>query len=277
MLILAGGLQDIKFEPGKPLHLIDWFFAALDSGNTTDLPETSRLSPRASLLPGLGDLMLDTLIVLFWVMIIFSILFFIISPAYRRELMRMMGLIIFLVLVLPRIAERMAQQPTIGEDEAAGRYALGEASAPQAPSFVQNPPEWLFITVNVVLLFILLGAAFFLWRRFRPKSDAQAVVVREVKQAISNLDSGLELKDVVMTCYAKMCQGIQDSQQIRRHRAMTPREFEVHLSNAGISSAHIGELTRLFEGVRYGAKSSNPATENEARICLQSILEAYGD
>jgi hypothetical protein len=277
LLILASGLPDLHFKPGKPLNLIDWLFASLDSGNAVGLSETSRLTPRASLFPGLGEMMLNTLIVLFWVMIIFSILFFIISPQYRRELMRMLGWIIFLVLVLPRIAEKMAQEPPTGESEVAGGYALGEASIPQPPAFVENPPEWLFMALNIVLLIILLGGAFVLWRRFRPKSDARAVVVREVRQAISNLESGLELRDVVIACYAKMCQGLQDSQKIRRHQAMTPREFEAHLSNAGITSAHIGELTRLFEGVRYGANSSDSATENEARICLQSILEAYGD
>jgi hypothetical protein len=58
---------------------------------------------------------------------------------------------------------------------------------------------------------------------------------------------------------------------------MTPREFESHLSRAGITSSHIQQLTLLFEGARYGAEPTDPVKEQTAKQCLQVILQAYGD
>ncbi len=277
LLMLAGGLPNLRFRPGKSLNLIEWFFAALALDNPSNLPEFTGIYTRTNFLPEIGDVLLKSLIAAFWLMVIFSVLILIVSPNFRRELMRMIAMVIPLVILLPQIAKTMAQQSEMAEEQQAGGYLLGEATYPQPPDFIQNPPEWLFLVINTLLLLIILGGIFYLWRRLRPNSDAYAVVVKEVRRALSNLDSGLELKDVVIACYAQMCRGLQESQQITRHQAMTPREFELHLSSAGIASTHIQKLTRLFEDVRYGQESTDADTENDARLCLQSILEVYGD
>jgi hypothetical protein len=276
LIVLASGLPSIQFRPGKSLNLIAWLLSELVPDSQSDSPDVIRRT-QSDLLPEVGDVLLKSMIVAFWLMLILSILVFVVSPRFRRELLRTIAMIIPLVILLPQIAKLMTQQSDLSEAEGVGGYFLGDTAFPQAPDYVQNPPEWLFLLVNFALLFLILLVAFFLWRRFRPKPDTQAVVVKEVRRALSNLDSGLDFKDVVIACYAQMCQKLQESQQIKRHRAMTPREFEEHLSNAGIASIHIQQLTRLFEGVRYGAKSSDAATQNEAKLCLQSILEVYGD
>jgi len=277
ILVLAGGLPDLQFRPGKSLNLIEWFFAELAQENPTGLPEIVDVSSDYRFLPEIGDLMLKSMIAVFWLMLVFSVVIFFVSPKFRRDLLRMLAFIIPLVILLPQIANSMTEQPTMGEEQQAGGYAPGGGTYPQAPDFIQNPPEWLFLIVNALLLFLILGGIFYLWRRLRPNSDERAVVVKEVRRALSNLESGSELKDVVIACYAQMCQGLQESQQIKRHRAMTPREFENHLSKAGIASTHIQHLSRLFESVRYGAKQTDVATENEAKRCLRSILEVYGE
>ena len=277
ILVLAGGLPGLKFRSGKPLNLIEWFFAELAQENATGLPEIVEVPSGYRFLPEIGDLMLKSMIAVFWLMLVFSVVIFFVSPKFRRDLLRMLAFIIPMVVILPQIAKAITEQPTMGEEPQAGGYALGEAAYPQPPDFIQNPPEWLFLIVNLLLLFLILGGIFYLWRRLRPKSDEQAIVVKEVRRALSNLESGSGLKDVVIACYAQMCQGLQESQRIKRHRAMTPREFENHLSNAGIASTHIQQLTRLFESVRYGAKQTDVTTENEAKRCLQSILEVYGE
>jgi hypothetical protein len=131
--------------------------------------------------------------------------------------------------------------------------------------------------VNGLFFLLIFFSILYLWRQFRPKPDTQAVVVKQVRRALSDLESGSALKDVIIACYAQMCHGLQESQSIRRHKAMTPREFEKHLSNAGIASIHIHQLTRLFENVRYGAQPTDQTKEDQAKLCLQSILEVYGD
>jgi len=277
ILVLAGGLPDLQFRSGKSLNLIEWFFAELAQENPTGLPEIVEVPSGYRFLPEIGDLMLKSMIAVFWLMSVFSIVMFFVSPRFRRDLLRMLAFIIPLVILLPQIAKAMTEQPTMGEEAQASGYALGEAAFPQPPDFIQNPPEWLFLIINALLIFIILGGIFYLWRRLRPISDERAVVVKEVRRALSNLESGSALKNVVIVCYTQMCQGLQESQQIKRHRAMTPREFENHLSNAGIASTHIQQLTRLFESVRYGAQQTDVTTENEAKRCLQSILEVYGE
>jgi len=222
--------------------------------------------------------MLKSIVIFFWLMLIFSIVYAIISPKLRRELVRMFAMILFLVFLLPQIAKNMVLQPRTEEMEGLpGGFALGENTFPIPPPFIQDPPGWLFAAINVLLLLSFFGGIYFLWLRPRPQSDAHAVVVKEVKQALSDLEAGLELKDVVIACYAKMCKGLQESRHIKRQQAMTPREFEKYLANAGIASTHIQQLTRLFEGVRYGAKSTNKDTERKATQCLQAILQVYGE
>jgi hypothetical protein len=186
-------------------------------------------------------------------------------------------MVIPMVILLPQIAKMMNKQAALNEVEQGGEFLLDETVYPQPPDFVQNPPDWFLFTINALLLLVIFLCVFLLWRKFRPKSDTQAILVKEVKRALSDLDSGFELKNVVIACYAQMCQSLQESKKISRKIAMTPREFEEHLSEAGIASTHIRQLTRLFESVRYGRKQTDIISEHEARLCLQSILEVYGD
>jgi hypothetical protein len=182
-----------------------------------------------------------------------------------------------MVLLLPQIAKSITQQAGREPEDPQGGFPLGETNFPTPPSFIQNPPEWLLIVFNVSFLLLIFGIIYFVWRRYRPRSDTQAVVVTQVKQALSDLDAGLELKDVVIDCYSKMCRGFQKDHQITRKKAMTPREFEAHLAIAGFDNVHIHQLTRLFEGVRYGANAPDKTQEIEARQCLQSILQVYDE
>lgn len=277
IFVLVSSLPGLQFRPGKSLNLLEWIFAELASKYPQDVLEFGDMYTRSNFLPEIGDVLLNSLIATFWLLAILSIVIFFVSPKFRRELVRLVAIFIPMVILLPQIAANMTPQPMMGEEEGAGEYLLGDTTFPQPPPFIQDPPEWVFLTVNVILLSLILGGIFLLWRRYRPKPDAQAVIVKEVRRALLNLESGAEFKDAVIACYAQMCVELKESQQVIRHRAMTPREFENHLSAAGIASTHIKQLTLLFEGVRYGAKSSSEATVNEAKRCLRSILEVYGE
>lgn len=79
-----------------------------------------------------------------------------------------------------------------------------------------------------------------------------------------------------MECYLKMNQVLQEQQGIERQKAMTPREFERHLTAVGLTNEHIRQLTRLFESVRYGANAPGQQEEQEALACLSAIVKSYG-
>jgi hypothetical protein len=277
LLLLAGGVSDLRFRPGQSLNLIEWFFSELESQNQDDFPELTPSPADSQFLPEIGDVLLNSLIAVFWLLAFFTVLNFIISPKFRRDLIRMIAWIIPLVIILPQIARSMTQNVEIPDESQPGGMLPGETSFPQAPDFVQNPPEWLFLLTNAILLLLIFIGLILIWRKFRPQKDTKAIVLTEIRRALADLDSGVQLKNVVFACYAQMCHEFQEKQGVKRHRAMTPREFEVQLLEAGFASHHIQKLTQLFEAVRYGGKSVDLLTENEAKISLSAILEAYGD
>jgi len=280
ILLLAGGLPNLRLKPGKSLNLYDWFLAQLISENSTDFSgnDYETESPGSNLWSRLGEGYRSSIVIAFWLILFFSIVYAIVSPKFRRELVRMFVTIMLLFLLLPSIARRLAQRPRPAEvEEFPGQLSFGDTILPEPPPFIQQPPGWFLILVEVLLLVLVFVGIYLIWRRLRPKSYAQAVVVKNVRQALSDLESGSELEDVVIACYTKMCRELQKSRHIGRHQAMTPREFEDHLTKAGITSAHIRQLTLLFEGVRYGAKPTDSIIEHNAKRCLQAILQAYGD
>jgi hypothetical protein len=282
ILLLAGGLPNLHFQPGKPLHLLDWFLAQLVPKNSVDLPVINSTPGEVPIGPNLWDKLSKgtqiLIIGVFWLMLAFSIIYAIISPQFRRELIRLFMILLVFMLVLPYIAQRLAQRPqTVGAEETPGMGAFGDTFFPEPPPFIQQPPGWLLVLAKIVLLVLLIGWLYWMWRHLRPKPDAKAVVIKNVRQALSDLESGSEWKNVVIACYSKMCQELQKTKGVRRHQAMTPREFENHLANAGITSAHIRELTLLFEGVRYGAKPADTTTQRKAIQSLRAILQTYGE
>jgi hypothetical protein len=280
ILLLAGGLPDLRFQPGEPSILYDLLLAQLTKDpddSSEDDSGTGDSTAGSFIWSTLSEGMQNLIVLVFWLMLIFSIVYATISPQFRRELVRMFIFILTMLLILPYIANRIVQRP--GPDEMVelpGQFSPGDVVIPEPPPFVQQPPEWFLILVKVLILGLLLGGIYLIWRFLRPKLDAQTVVVKSIKQALFDLDSGLEFEDVVIACYSKMCRGLQKYRHIQRHKAMTPREFETHLSKAGITSVHIKQLTQLFEGVRYGAKPTDKITELKARQYLQAILQAYG-
>ena len=278
LLLLAGGLPEIRFQPGEPLNLLAWLLARLATENRAGLPEITGAPDLSNNSLALGEGMLWVLTVFFWLMLIFSILYAVISPKFRRDLIRIFAFVLFMVYVLPEIAKNLAEGAgLLGIEGQSGDLILGENTFPQPPPFVQEPPEWLFAAVNLLLVALFCGGIYLLWRSLRPKPSDKAVVVQEVRKALSELETGAELKDVVIACYDKMCQGLGKSRLIQRQNSMTPREFEERLAQAGIVSVNIRQLTRLFEGVRYGAKTPDKVTEHEAIQCLQAILQVYGE
>jgi hypothetical protein len=94
----------------------------------------------------------------------------------------------------------------------------------------------------------------------------------EAEKAWQALRSGLDLKDVIITCYRQMSLALEHEQGIKRKDFMTTGEFENLLAAAGIPHDPIHQLTRLFEAVRYGNWQPNPADEQMAIQCLEAIM-----
>lgn len=277
VILLASALPNLRLKPGEPLNLLDWILAELASKDLFRLSDSDIEIGGSGFWEPISDTLKVSIIVIFWVTLVFAIIYAVVSPEFRRDLVRIFMLVLTMVVLLPYIARRMTEQVNpLESEESTGQYPSGDVVFPKPPPFVQQPPDWFLWVAQAVLLLIIIAGIYFLWRHFRPRRHAQAVVVRHVQKALSELDSGKEFEDVVIACYKEMCQELQKKREVRRQEYMTPREFETYLAGEGISDKHIRQLTRLFEGARYGAKPSDVGVESRARQNLQAILNAYG-
>lgn len=94
--------------------------------------------------------------------------------------------------------------------------------------------------------------------------------------AAGELEAGRSLRDVVLRCYREMSRLLSEREKVPFTQAMTAREFEARLYAIGVRYEHIARLSRLFESVRYGGRTSGPKEVAEAIACLQAIEAAYG-
>jgi len=181
-----------------------------------------------------------------------------------------------LVFVLSLLADvpqnSEEQEPAEAEAEAPMIAAPTQPDFPDPPTFVADPPDWLRVLINALIALLIAVALWFLWRLFRSRPDTQTLLVQQAEAALDDLNYGGDLRDVVMRCYASMSQVLRQSRNVERDKDMTPREFESHLAELGLRDEHIRRLTRLFEDVRYGKKSSGERAKLEAVGCLQAIV-----
>jgi hypothetical protein len=265
IILVAGGLSKLHFHSGETLDVLGLLFQNLR-------PQEAG-APAGSV--G-GGAMLGLFNIVFWVLLAFTLLYAIVSPRYRKQLLRSLITILALAFILSRVTEFQ------GGREQASEQPLGsemlepaKVSLPEPPPFITNPPGWFLVAVNGFLVLLLLGVMWYFWRRLH-KPDKKALLAQEAETALSDLEAGGDLKDVVLRCYASMSQVLRESRNVERAKAMTPREFQSHLAEAGLQDQHIQRLTYLFEGVRYGARPSAGRTELEAMACLRAIVQAYG-
>lgn len=266
IMLLAAGLSQLSFHPGKPFDLLGILLSRLRSGQYVSPPPPSADNSFGLLRP------------IFWAMILISVGYAIVSPRYRRQLIRTVIIVLLLTILLSSISERLAREEAQSDARDEGSSATpGEVSLPDPPAFIKNPPVWFLIIVNVLLMLLILGVLWILWRLFGKRPDTQTLLVEEAAMALTELEAGGDIKNVVMRCYAGMCEILRQSRNVSRAKAMTPREFERHLAKSGMRDEHIQRLTRLFEGVRYGARPVGGRVEREATDCLRAIVQTYGE
>ncbi len=119
----------------------------------------------------------------------------------------------------------------------------------------------------------LIAGIWYFWRRSLPVANPMTALAQA---AIESIQAGGDVQSVVLRCYLEMSQVLGQQRGIERAPAMTPREFARHLAASGVRDEHIQQLTRLFEGARYGAQPPSAGDERAAVECLTAIVQAYG-
>ena len=270
LVLLTGSLSRLTFEPGQPLGLGAAFFDRLmtfrpptgsaGSGDSTALQWFARL--------------------LFWVGLPFTILYSIVSPEARKRLLRMLPVFLGIILLLYAFSRLPQQERAETEPQfAAGNLPDQAGEFPAPPTYVADPPQWLLLAANLLVGLIIVGAVWYIWRliqKNRAQDDSQALIIQEAERALVDLQAGKDLRNTIIQCYAAMSRVLKQDKKIARRRGMTPREFELHLAQVGLDDHHIRQLTRMFERVRYGGKTTGGREEREAMDCLNAIIKTYG-
>lgn len=273
IILLSTGLTALEFQSGDLARILALLTQEKESLESDFAPALDESFPIELLL-----------LIFFWSLLAFAIVFAIVSPRYRKVLVRTFILTLCLAFALSTLADRLRienQEQVLLEEVEGGLVGetgeRDESKLPEPPDFIARPPNWLMLFLYVSLVLVLLLVGLFLWRSWRPRlPDEQTLLVQQAEQALSDLTSGGDLRDVVMRCYARMSQVLYQSRNIKRDEAMTPREFESYLAEIGLRDEHIRQLTRLFEGVRYGTQAPDEYAKYQAVNCLRVIVQNYG-
>lgn len=268
LLALAAGIGGLTLQPGRPLQLeLPAAGAGGGSGGGFDI----RLA----------------LVAFIWFCLIVSAVGLAVSRSLRRYLLRTLPIYIVYGLLLYLFFSWLWSQAGAGGGAEVQPPPLTEAGPtppPLAaqpldpPAFVANPPQWLVLGVSLAVGLAVVGAIWLIARRARrgKPEDALAQLAHQARSALTSLESGEELRNAVLRCYAEMSRVLGERRGVQRDKTMTPREFEARLAAVGVRDEHIRRLTRLFERVRYGGHEPGAREEREAVACLTAIVEAYG-
>jgi len=236
------------------------------------------------LLPGSSEAVILLLRIAFALALILlpvSIVFFLVSPEFRKKALRELARIMVLMLTIfalsrtPLLEDAQLPEP---EMEAPAADIDFDTLLETDFAYEQEPSRWIIYAVS---LLIALVVAFFLvrlgWRLLREReenSEPMQRLAREARIAVDALKSDADIRDVVTRCYAEMSRVVQEERDLKRDTGVTAREFERYLGQRGLPIAPVRTLTRLFESVRYGDKMPGEVDRQQAIESLSAIAEA---
>lgn len=254
---LASGLSTLKLQPGQRFTLETGQDAAAEEEVVEE--ETPDITTAPILIR-------NTLLVFLVIFLPLSLIVALRSPELFKEVLkRDLRLFLFFLAGFFLIRQLQLQgffnRPDLGAEEGA---------IVSIPDLIQNPT----VLMGFAMAFVLLGLfAFSMWKlcqRVSPLLNVSQIA----QDAIEEIQSGVDLRDVIVRCYYDMCRALQNTGRWARSKATTPSELAEQLQNAGIAGEQTARLTRLFERVRYGGQDLGKAEEQEAIECLQAIAAA---
>ncbi|MBV6396170.1 MAG: hypothetical protein HFACDABA_01763 [Anaerolineales bacterium] len=226
--------------------------------------------------------------IVFWVGIFFIVLLLtaLLPPELRKKLLwSIVRLALFALAVFYLVQHRQAfgilssEQATFSEG-----ISVPSADTVAEPLFAPpNLPPMLTYFISVAVLLVTFGLLWFFGKRFasmrtRPQADAALdEIASAARQSLDELSAGEKWEDAIVRCYARMSDSVSRRRGLHRDSAMTPDEFASHLTRSGLPADPVRRLTRLFESVRYGARSAGDRERDEASACLSDILRYCGE
>jgi hypothetical protein len=259
VVLLAANLSELRLLPGQPFRL----------PGTADEEQSTAVFTLTSM----------AFIVFSGLLLLVLVIYAFIRPKSKNRIIRDLLAVVLFGIIYYLLMRSQPREFNI-EQQRPEPFVPVPDVLPIEPGaeLVATPPLWLSTAATIVCaipIVAILLSAIWLVRNLarRPVTNPLEQLAEEAQEAIEAIQSGADLKDTVMRCYRDMSRMLAERRGIQRQDAMTPREFEDHLREAGLPDAHIQRLTRLFEKVRYGAKVPDEEDERQAIACLSAIVD----
>lgn len=266
---LAAGLPGMHLQPGQPFRLPDAEQEAVEAlGGMTGVQR--------------GFIILRGLLAAAFIIYPIYIIVSLLTKQGRQRLINDMIRLAVIGLLLYLLHKRGADIfQNMGP--AANLSVLGIATpgadVPLAV-FDAAPPNWIptaLLAGGAALLAILIGSIAWWWfmpdhRQRAEPTDLRQRLSDEAGQAVQAIQSGEEFQDVVLRAYYRMERILAEQQGLERPQGMTPSEFAESLGRQGFPKGAVGDLTHLFEAVRYGGKQLAPDAQQRAVNALNAIV-----
>ena len=266
LALLSAVLRDLTFQPSEPFSLN--LFGSLPGAGQAGTPLE---------IPSWKFLLFGILLVLVFV----ALLMLVDADARKRILLSLFRMVMTLLgiwLLLNYAYQHGDLQRLLNLVPAGGAGAATTSQTSMLEYVAPQISPWLVLAVSfgVGLALILLG--WYIYSR-RPKAPGSRVVdeiAGIARDALNGLQPGHDWDDAIVRAYIRMNEVVTAERGLIRQPATTPSEFARRMERAGLPGEAVHALTRLFEGIRYGAKSASLPERDLAAAALSAILHACG-
>ncbi len=258
LLILAGGLRNLEFQPALPIPGAEAQTGAPVAQSGGAAP--ARLTLQMLLQTGLG---------LGFILLLALLGISLVRKANLKKLARLAASLAAVVLLMFLVGFLKLPQPDPAAIDIEESVPVGAAGSFQiAP--IGDPPAGLmdFVLYAVLAAASILGGWLLLRALRRTDEDSLAA---EAAAALRAIEEGQDLRDVILACYQQMTRAVWKGRGLEREEYMTPREFEDLLRARGVPADPIHRLTGLFEKARYSRVKPGSQDERDAVDCLNAI------
>lgn len=272
VMALAAGMNAVDFQEGRAF----WVRGEPNSISSLSIPAGGQGSESLAKFFGFMGAALTFLLPI-------GIVLMIIDPEQRKKVLSTIIQVIVFVMVAMFLSYMLREgapidvlQEEVVEAPIVGSSQLGTAGFTSdfvAPTSIADAPEWVVLFASGIAAVILYYSGRYVYLRYLQPTPLQQLG-EDARGTLQNLRTGADVNDAIRKCYYEMSDTLRREHSIRRNQAMTTREFEELLQKSGIPNTYIRDLTRLFEKVRYGAKSPSESDERQAIECLTAIVEA---
>jgi hypothetical protein len=253
---IAAGLPRLVFRPGLPPPSVENGQVALPAENHPPVGMGMRSFATILLLLVLAvpllALMISALRGLPWKRLLAGLW------SLLWKLLLVAGFILLVVSLLPKSEGSVVAEPL-------------PVPAPLATAPLGPVPAGVIWAAGIALgAAVVLVSVLMILARRRELLPSWEEEVARARQAL--LDGG-DLRELIIRCYTRMAEALQEERKIEREAFMTTGEFETLLAEKGLPREPVSQLTRLFESARYSLREPDRNQERCAIDCLGAILE----